>query len=254
MRAETMRSILALGCLLSLAACRSTLHGGLDEREANEMLLVLAEAGIEASKSEEGQRSFQIRVEQEDLARAFQALQRAGLPRARHAGFHQVYKERGLVPDRTEAQAIFLSALQEEVAETLESIEGVIAVRVHASLGPARPSPLGAGSRQGPKPERTASVLICHQAGPEGRAPVSRQAVQELVANAIEGLEPARVAVVFAPRRTVPTADRLQESSAGSAGGWGRWIAAALAAVALLAGAALWAWRRFFPAAYGSEA
>jgi type III secretion protein J len=96
-----------------------------------------------------------------------------------------------------EDQALYLSALQEEIAQTLESVEGVVSARVHvqqkSSGRPGHRSPV----------ESTASVLISYRPDPQGSLPLPEQAVQKVVAHAVAGLSPARVAVVFAPRRKV---------------------------------------------------
>jgi type III secretion protein J len=106
-----MKKILLLSVWLVLPGCGTTLQSELSEREANEILLVLAEAGITGEKSGQGSQ-WTIEVKQSDLSRAFLVLSAAGLPRPRHTGFLGVYKERGLVPGRMEEQALYLSALQ----------------------------------------------------------------------------------------------------------------------------------------------
>lgn len=212
------------------AGCSATLQGGIDEQEANEMILVLAEAGIEAAKSEAGTGDrWCVLVDRGDLSRAWRCLRAAGLPRPRHAGFREVYRERALVPGRMEERAVYLSALQEEIAQTLEQVEGVVSVRVHVTLRPEsklRPSRPGAAS---------ASVLLSFRPQADGARPITARDVQSLVAHAVVGLAPEQVAVVFTPKRPVelPGPD---DQEAGSSAGMARVAASGLAAGSLCIG------------------
>jgi len=207
-----MSRIVCLMMALSLVAgCRTTLHGGLQEAEANEILLALAEEGIDAGKSKESsgtEATFSVVVDNEDQARAWQALGARGLPRPRHAGFRQVYSERALVPGRMEERALFLSALQAEIAATLEAVDGVVCARVHVTGDAASRHP----SSSDPPP--TASVLIVFRPAAEGKPPIGAEKVGKVVANAVVGLDPARVAVIFTPCRK--TAGRIEPPGAGS--------------------------------------
>jgi len=125
-----------------------------------------------------------------------------------------VHYKRGLVPGKTEEAALYQSALQEEIAKTLESIEGVVTARVHVTRKVE--GRFGRPAVSNP----TASVLVCYHPGPAGEVPVSAEEVKKIVANSIDGLQTERVAVVFTPRRRValPREDS-SASSGGAAGG-----------------------------------
>jgi type III secretion protein J len=189
-----MKKICLLSVWLLFSGCGTTLQSELSEREANEILLVLAEAGITAEKSGQGSQ-WAVEVAHSDLSRAFLVLSAAGLPRPQHTGFLGVYKERGLVPGRMEEQALYLSALQEEISKTLESVEGVVSARVHVTARPEK----RISKAEAPAP--TASVLIGYHSGPDAQPPISRDEVKKIVAHAVVGLEHDRVMVVFSPKR-----------------------------------------------------
>jgi len=185
--------------ILYLPACTCVLQEGIDEREANEIILALAESGIHAEKVHRESKSesrFAVKVLDREFPQAWRVLQAAGLPRPKHEGFRNVFNERGIIPGRMEEQALFLSALQEEIARTLESVEGVVSVRIHTSVY----SKNEMGQNALPP---TASVLIGYQSSPNEKLPLSEQAVRKIVANAVVGLEVDRVAVVFTPRRRI---------------------------------------------------
>lgn len=77
--------------------------------------------------------------------------------------------------------------LGSELGRTLEELDGVISARVHLSL--ADTSILSQGRTQNSE----AAILIRHN----GAFRQNKQAIQNFVSNAISGLEPERVAVLF---------------------------------------------------------
>jgi type III secretion protein J len=196
-----MKRLVLFSSMLALCTgCSSILQSDLDEDEANEIVLVLAEAGVEAQKISSGANSetaWSVKVSEDDLSKAWRILRALGLPKPRHEGFRSVYRERALVPGKMEEHALFLSALQEEMAATLEKIEGVVSARVHV----ARKSESRFGKEN--TKATTASVLICYRPDLSGAKPISEEAVGKLLANAVVGLEPGQVAVVFTPKRQV---------------------------------------------------
>jgi type III secretion protein J len=224
-----MRRIAFISWLVLLVSgCTTELQGGLEEREANQLVLALAGKGIDARKSCQGNPDsgqWTVRVPDDDLFRAWRVLHASGLPRPRHVGFMGVYRERALVPGKMEERALYLSALQEEIAKTLESVEGVYAARVHVTLKAD-----GRFGARSDSPESTASVLVSHRGE---SPPIPEENVQKMVAHAVSGLKPAQVAVVFSPRRPVVFAGSTGEGAGGEGFRFG--MAGALVAAVLLA-------------------
>lgn len=229
-----MKRIL-LSVFLLVSGCGTTLQGGLSEGEANEILLVLAGAGIPGEKIGQGS-EWAVEVADSDLSGAFRLLNAAGLPRPKHTGFLGVYKERGLVPGRMEEQALYLSALQEEISETLESVEGVVSARVHVT---AKAEQRFSKAEVSPP---TASVLIGYHPGAGAPPPISADEVKQIVANAVVGLERDRVAVVFSKKRKVEVPAAVTRT--GGSGGLLRVAAAGLAALAFCVSAFFFLRRR----------
>lgn len=92
-----------------------------------------------------------------------------------------------LVPSREDDHARLLLTTGNELARSLESIDGVLGARVHLAV--SWHDPLSDSQ----EPAATASVLLRHR----GRTPpVDDRQVQTLVASAVPGLAPDRVAVV----------------------------------------------------------
>ncbi len=229
-----MKRLLLAVTWFFLSGCGTTLQGGLSEGEANEILLVLAGADIAGKKVSQGG-EWAVEVADSDLSRAFRVLNAAGLPRPKHTGFLGVYRERGLVPGRMEEQALYLSALQEEISKTLESVEGVASARVHVTARAEK-------KFQKAEAPPTASVLIGYHPDAGARPPISADEVKKIVANAVVGLARDRVAVVFSKKRKV--AVPAAAAPTGGSDGLLRLAAAALAALAFCVSAFFFLRRR----------
>ncbi len=187
-------SCILIPCLLLTACADDEILHGLDERQANEVLVALDGAGIRGSKErEEGaERAWMVSVPARDSPRAQRVLADASLPRARPPGFGDVFSKGSMVPTPTEEHALYLHALGGELALTIEAIDGVVGARVH--VGIPQPDPLRPGERSPPR----GSVLVrCRPASCDAVRRLEG-GLRSLVAGAADGLDPAAVSVVFA--------------------------------------------------------
>jgi type III secretion protein J len=179
--------------------CSTPVQHGLDETAANEVMTALERSGIEASKArdEANGDAFAVSVASANAIRAMQILQSLGLPRGRRAGFGEVYKQASLVPTLTEERARYLEALAGEIERTLETVDGVVAARVHLVL--AEPDPLAMDG----KPRVAAQAAVLMKLRPTA-TPLREAEVQKLVAGSVAGLLPEAVAVVFTTATDTP--------------------------------------------------
>jgi type III secretion protein J len=227
---------LPLWFLPLLAACGDeVLLHRLDEPQANQVLVALSDAGLQARKERDGgdEGAFTVAVRPSDAAASRALLAARDLPRPRAPGFAELFGSPGLVPTPLEEQARYLHALSGELGRTLESIDGVVGARVHLAL-PA-PDPLRPAARRTPR----ASVLVKCRADARERLEAQVPGLQRIVAGAADGLDPAGVAVLLAaasPPPPAPPAGRAPRA----------WLAASglLLAVALGAGALRFGHRR----------
>jgi type III secretion protein J len=178
-----------------LAGCADDeiLHG-LDERQANEVLVALDDAGIRGRKEREDRTDggWVVSVPPRESPRAQRVLADGGLPRARPPGFGDVFSKGSIVPTPTEEHALYLHALGGELARTIEAIDGVVGARVHVGLPQADPL------RPGERPPPRGSVLVrCRPASCETVRRLE-SGIRALVAGAADGLDPSAVSVVFA--------------------------------------------------------
>ena len=128
--------------LLLVTACAKTeIAHELDERDANEIVVVLdkADPPILASKIPDlgggsgGNKGpkFVIAVSGADTTRAMSILTANNLPRRKDMGLTEVFAAGGLVPTASEEKAKWLNGIQGDLARTLKLIDGVLDARVH---------------------------------------------------------------------------------------------------------------------------
>ncbi|MBV7485201.1 type III secretion system inner membrane ring lipoprotein SctJ [Bordetella sp. BOR01] len=192
-----LRMLLAAALLVLLAACgsRVTLFAAANESEANEVLSVLLDSGIQAEKTatKEG---VSVSVAGNEVARALDILRARGLPRERFDGMGQIFRKEGLVSSPLEERARYIYALSQELANTLSQMDGVLAARVHVVL----PERGGVGENTTPS---TAAVFIKHQMGYSLDA--LQPQIRKLVTHAIPGLTEDRVSIALVSAQPAAT-------------------------------------------------
>jgi type III secretion protein J len=212
------------------AGCgREELLHGLDERQANDVLVALDEGGLAAStrRAEGTGDGWVVEVPGADASRARRLLSERELPRPRTPGFGDVFGEPGMVPTPVEEHARYLHALSGELARTLEALDGVVEARVHLGLPPEDPLRPGA-----PPTPRAAVLLRCRPAAC-GSVRSLEAGLRSLVAGSADGLSPDAVSVLVVEASAPSGAPR-------PARGGGAWRLAAAGALALLAGLLGW--------------
>ncbi len=199
MNPPASRLALILLPALILSACQVELQHSLNEKEANEILVLLERRGIRAEKErEEGGKepTYKISVPKSMASPAVLALQENDLPRPKNPGF-EIFNKGSLIPTATEERAMFLQALSGELSRTLGSVDGVLDARVHINIPQSDDL-----SDKTARPEPSAAVLVKYrvsgEAGKKSAAPpLNEEQVQLLVARAVQDLKPANVSVVM---------------------------------------------------------
>lgn len=188
MLARVIRVGVALA-VLGCCACQTAVIDGVDEAEANEIVLALDERGVAAEKTRsDGAQGFRVLVANDDVATALRTLQESELPNSDTASLATTFEEPGLVPTATEERARFSAAIAGDVARSIEAIDGVVHARVHVAL----PDPRNVVLDE-PAPRPRASVLIKYRGA---NAPYDLNAVRALVAGAVDGLRPEDITIV----------------------------------------------------------
>lgn len=177
-----------LSGLLLLGACKAELFASLPEGEANEVVGILLQAGMSASKSTNKDGASAVMVEEGDFARAVALLRQHGHPRKQFQTIGEVFQQTGLVSSPMQERARFLWALGQELSSTISQIDGVLTARVQVVL------PDNDMMRRDPSPS-SASVFIRHDARSQAAKLVPQ--IKALVAGSVEGLAYDKVSVIL---------------------------------------------------------
>ena len=191
-------TIIALFVIFSMAACGGiALYQNLAEEDANEIMVLLSENGIKATKKKEVRQNevfYSVIVTDKDLSRARGLLMQHNLPRRRELGLTGVYKEKGLIPTPDEQKARYILALKGEIINSLERIPGVVDADVVLNI-PSKDEFSTAEEKMKQRP--TASVIIKLKPSEAGETTLAEAKLQEFVANSVEGMSPRDVTVVM---------------------------------------------------------
>jgi type III secretion protein J len=188
---------LAMLALVLSGCMRHEVASGLGEQDAQEIVVVLKENGLDAAavRSATNDRNaapswtVTVRGGSQNTVLAWRVLEESGLPRQKVKGLEEVFSSTGMIPTASEEKARLLMALSGELGRTLKSVQGVVDARVQIVLPDN--SPLLDRTQWSPP---TSSVLIKYRGS---QYPLTQEEVKSLVSRGVEGLQPDNVAVVF---------------------------------------------------------
>lgn len=192
--------LILLVCSLTSCESRRTIVNGLEEKDANEILVFLSSKGIDASKvpaavegggGGRGVALWNISVPNSQGNEAMSLLNQVGLPRRRGQNLLGIFSNVGLVPSGMEQKIRYQSGLAEQIANTIRKIDGVVDADVQLSF--PEEDPLNPGASKG---KITASVYVKHTGildDPNAHL-VSR--IKRLVAGSVTGLDYDNVTVI----------------------------------------------------------
>jgi type III secretion protein J len=175
---------------LVLAGCGGSvqLFSNMAERDANDVLSALSEAGISARKLPGKEGAVNLEVDQSSVAKAVAHLNAEGLPREHRSSMGDVFRKEGLISSPLEERARYLWALSQELSETIAQIDGVVRARVHVVL-PER------SSGGDPPLPSSAAVFVKHRRALN--VDDATPQIRRLVASSIPGLHPDKVSIVM---------------------------------------------------------
>jgi len=134
--ASRVSRVAFVAAALLLAGCdkETTLHSGLEERQANLVMAALIDAGINCHKAPGEEGTWNVMVSEGKFAEAVNLLEQRGLPRRPHLGVGEVFKKTGMISSPSEERIRFMDALAQDIAKTISMIDGVVDARVHVVL------------------------------------------------------------------------------------------------------------------------
>ncbi|MCD0457876.1 type III secretion system inner membrane ring lipoprotein SctJ [Roseiconus lacunae] len=179
---------MAVTIVLFVGGCAKVdLYCNLQEREANEMMAILLERGIQCDKqSGEEEFTWDLLVASDDFSQAVAILRPSGYPNDQHPSIGDVFQKSGFISSPTEDRIRYVYALSEEIAETISRIDGVVDARVHVVLPENDPF----SEKVTPS---SASVYLKHRADVDLSSELTQ--IKDLVAKSIESLESNNIEV-----------------------------------------------------------
>ena len=240
--------ITAVAFAFILTGCKDELYSRLDEREANQMIAVLADAGVVASKvsnakDDNDAAGWEISVDGGDVRAALDALHAQGLPHPHFASLGEMFQQQGLVATPAEERVRYIYGVSQELSRTLQDVDGVIVARVQVVI--PENDPLSDKI----KPS-SAAVYIKYRAGADLHmmAPM----VKDLVAHSIEGLSYDNVSLFLQGAPVVPHVSRGAVADALSLDGPLGWIVLLLVLLTVGVGMLIGVRRGLFGKAFAS--
>jgi len=184
-----------------LTGCQSRriIVNGLDEKDANEILVFLSNKGIDASKIQAIAATggaakailWNISVEESQANEAMALLNQVGLPRRSSQSLLSLFSNVGLVPTGMQDKIRFQEGLAEQIASTIRKIDGVLDAEVRISF--PEEDPLNPNA---PKQKITASVFVKHNGVLDDPNSHLQTRIRKLVASSVNGLDYDNVTVV----------------------------------------------------------
>lgn len=191
--------LLILLCFISSCGGELEILSGLNENDANQVIVLLQSKDIAASKVSVPGRTvtYTIKVGGSDAQDALKLLVDNKLPKIKSAGLAEVYPVGGggLIPSPSQEKAQMMMALQGEIENMLLVLPGIVQARAVIVL----PDASIIREKSTPAPQATASIAIVYNPiDSKGAASVSTDDIKYLVASAVPELSPSAVTVLMA--------------------------------------------------------
>lgn len=192
-------ALLIFLCLLTACSSSRVIVNGLEEREANEILVLLADKGITANKVAStvavgaggGPQLYDISVPDNQSIEAMAILNANGLPRKRSQNLLELFQKSGLVPSQMEEKIRYRAGLAEQIASTIRKMPGVVDADVQLSF--PEEDPLNPGKKLG---KITSSVYVKYAGATDNPNLHLDSKIKRLVSGSIDGLNYDDVTVV----------------------------------------------------------
>jgi len=194
--------LLLIPTLLILTGCerKRTIVNGLDEKEANEIVVLLSTKGIEADKSKslEGAGGgaqtitlWDVSVPEPESTAAMSILNNAGLPRRKSQNLLNIFTNTGLIPTDMGERIRYQAGLADQIASTIRNIDGILDAEVIISF--PEEDPLNPNA---PKKDITSSVYIKHNGILDDPNTHLASKIKNLIASSVSGLKYDNVTLI----------------------------------------------------------
>lgn len=186
-----------------LAGCETTntIISGLDEREANLIVVFLESKGIKAQKirastgpqmgGEQTGPKFDIGVSEHQAIEAMSILNRNGLPRKQGTNLLDLFAKSGLMTSDKEETIRYQAGLAQQITNTILMIDGVIDASLQLSFPPEN-----TGVIETQQEPITAAVYVKHQGVYDDPNAHLENKIKRIVSGSVTGLDINNVTVI----------------------------------------------------------
>jgi len=181
-------SILLTGCEKN-----QSIATGVDERQANEIVVFLASKGIAAQKVQAAAPTgaaattsvtYDIYVDKDKLVEAMAILSENGLPRIQGTNLLELFAQQGLMTTDKEETIKYQAGLEVELANTIRKIDGVIDANVKISF----PASTETGLTETETSKLKAAVYVKHQGVFDDPNQHLESKIKRLISSSIDNL------------------------------------------------------------------
>jgi len=195
-------------CCLFLTSCEKhqVIVHNVTEREANEIVVLLASKGIGSEKAQaagagpiggqSAEMMFTVAVKESKMTEAMAILNQNGFPRKRGTNLLELFAKQGLMTSDKEETIRYQAGLAEQIANTIRKIDGVLEADVQLSFPSQEAAPLGPGAAAAPRQRVTASVYVKHQGVLDDPNNQLVSKIKRLIAGSVNGLDVNDVTVI----------------------------------------------------------
>lgn len=188
-----MQLAIAMVMALLLFGCQTdeTILRQLNESEANEVILALANFNIMAKKNiipSKKENLFYISVKKDKVVKSLEVIQKNQLPKKNSSSLKDIFfkNRQGLLPSKTEEMALLALASQGEIEGLLKTLPNIIDAKVVFAIPQV-------DNWKKTESKRSASVVIVKN---DQNDDLNIDEIKSLIANSINDLYAADVAVV----------------------------------------------------------
>jgi len=182
-----MRLAMWATVMFVLAGCGNSLRDDLTEAQADDVVALLQQGGVDTKKQRDENGMWSVVVDEKATRSAEQLIHLYGAPRKPHASIAEIFPGTGLLPSELQEHARYEFALGQELASTIEQIDGVLSARVHVAMPVRDPR---VRDRQPP----SASVFIRYRS--DQRVDMMGAQIRRLVATALPGADAEAVSLM----------------------------------------------------------
>ncbi|MCH9608566.1 MAG: hypothetical protein S4CHLAM45_11440 [Chlamydiales bacterium] len=191
-----MRHIfLILSLVFVVTSCNTStvIANNLPEREANEIVVLLASRGIDAQKiaaasggggAVSSVQLWNITVPAANITDALSVLNQAGLPRVKGTSLLDLFGNQGLVPSELQNKIRYQEGLSEQLAMTIRKMDGILDANVQITFPEDEAEVL------------TASVYVKHRGVLDNPNSLMVTKIKRLISSSLPGLSVENVSVV----------------------------------------------------------